>query len=178
MAGYKIVSLDISDTMLARAKKMARELPVLNNSITSGGGSLAGFIGEVAIAEYFRLRKWSVSHDNTYDYDLIVAGKKIDVKTKRCTSPPKTSYECSLANFNTTQKCDIYMFTRVDEKAGKVYLLGWISKKDFKDKSIFHKKGETDSNIVGGKPFKFHADCWNIRIDLLKQFVGLGNKLN
>ena len=161
--------------MYKKALRMANELGVLRNSITSGKGNLAGFIGEVALAEYLRLKGLSVSHNNTYDFDITVDGTTVDVKTKRCTSAPRPTYECSVANFNTTQKCDRYVFTRVNEKGNIVYLLGWIDKLDFKKYSLFHKKGETDSNIVSGKPFKFHADCWNIRVDQLKPFTGLDN---
>jgi hypothetical protein len=162
------VEVELTEEMKTKARGLATELGKLNNSITSGDGNLAGFYGEVAVAYYFSKKGCEVSHSNTYDYDLIVDGKTIDVKTKRCKSPPKPTYDCSVANFNTTQKCDYYLFTRVMNDT--VYLLGNIHKERFRTESVFHKKGETDSNFVGGKPFRFHADCWNIRIDQLKNF--------
>ncbi len=165
---HNIVEIRLTEDMKSKAKALANELGKLNNSITRGEGNLAGFYGEVAVAKFFSDKGRDVSHNNTYDYDLTIDGKTVDVKTKRCTSPPKPYYDCSVANFNTKQKCDFYIFTRV--MGDTVYLLGNIKKERFLEDSVFHKKGETDSNFVGGKPFVFHADCWNIRIDQLKDF--------
>ncbi len=170
MSSHNIVRIALTPQMVSEAEGLAEDLGILRNSITKGDGNLAGFLGEVAVAKHFEGRGIPVEHNNTYDYDLTIGKKRItiDVKTKRCTSKPFPYYECSVANFNATQKCDRYVFARVT--AREVYLLGWITKEDFKEKAVFHKKGETDTNIVGGKPFKFHADCWNIRIDQLISF--------
>ena len=54
------------------------DFKVLNNSITKGDGNLAGALGEVIVCDYY-----NGEQKNTYDYDLILKGKKIDVKTKR-----------------------------------------------------------------------------------------------
>jgi len=154
--------------MMYEAEVMAEELGVLRNSITNGGGNLAGFYGEVALAHYAMQYGAAVAHNNTYDYDLTIGPYRIDVKTKRCTSAPRPMYECSVADFNTTQKCDKYAFTRVH--GNTVYLCGIIDKEEYYKLATFHKKGETDTNIVRGKPFTFHADCYNLRINQLGEF--------
>lgn len=164
-----MVVITLTDDEMLRAKGLANDLGKINNSISRGNGNLAGFCGEIATARHLSSVGFEVDHTNTYEYDLIANGIKVDVKSKNCTSPPKPFYECSVANYNTKQKCDRYVFTRVNNNI--VYLLGWISKDKFYRDAVFHKKGELDSNFVKGKQFKFHADCWNISISDLNEFT-------
>ena len=81
---------DITEPAIARAKDRAEKLPLLNNSIRSGEGSMVAYIGE-EVAKYVL----SAEIKDTYDYDLIYNGTKVDVKTKERTVPPKPYYECS-----------------------------------------------------------------------------------
>ena len=102
------------------AKKLADELGELNNSITGGQGNLAGFVGEVVVAEIIE-----AEHNNTYDSDLTWFDNiTIDVKTKRTTVAPKDYYECSIAAYNTKQKCDLYAFCRVNANLDTLWFLG------------------------------------------------------
>ena len=115
-----LIEVTITKEMLARARKTADELGTLQNSITHGQGNLAGFVGEEVAQSVL-----GGELANTRDYDLILEDeKKIDVKTKRCTSPPKGHYECSVADFNTSQKCDEYVFVRVMKDFSKGWILG------------------------------------------------------
>ena len=41
-----MIEVKITKTMLTRAKKKAKEMGVIKNSILSGEGNLAGFLGE------------------------------------------------------------------------------------------------------------------------------------
>ena len=102
-----MIEIEITQKMKERAWRKARQMGEINNSITKGDGNIAGFLGE-EIAN--NLIKGDIK--NTYDYDIIKDGVKYDVKTKRCTSEPKPYYECSVAAFNTKQKCDYYVFVR------------------------------------------------------------------
>ena len=67
----------------------------IRNSITSGMGNMAGFIGEQVANEVIK-----GIINNTYDYDIIEDNILWDVKTKRCTSRPRPHYECSIAALN------------------------------------------------------------------------------
>ena len=165
-----MIEIEITKEMKKRAWKKAREMGVIHNSIMKGGGNIAGFLGE-EIAN--SLIEGAIN--NTYDYDITSkSGIKYDVKTKRCTSAPKPNYECSVANYNTKQQCDRYVFVRIKNnkfdiktsiKSGQyeAWYLGWLDKKEYFDKAVFHKKGEVDSN----NGFTFKADCYNIPISLL-----------
>jgi hypothetical protein len=98
----------ITDDMFLKAREASVKLGVLRNSIRSGEGNLFGFLGE-----YITQAAIGATLNNTLDWDLKLNDLKIDVKTKATTVVPQTTYDCSVAKFNTTQKCNIYVFTRI-----------------------------------------------------------------
>ena len=149
---------NITDSALTRAKDRAQKLPLLNNSIRSGEGGVVAYIGE-EVAKYVL----NAEIKDTYDYDLVYSGTKVDVKTKERTVAPKSYYECSVADFNTKQDCDEYAFVSVLNSLKQAWYLGKISKTDFYKNAIFHKKGEIDPD----NNFTFKADCYNIPISQL-----------
>ena len=158
-----MIEIEITQKMKERAWRKAREMGKINNSITKGDGNIAGFLGEEIANE---LIKGDIN--NTYDYDIIKDGITYDVKTKRCTSKPKPYYECSVAAFNTKQKCDYYVFVRIENIKGKwnrAWVLGMFDKEQYFQKARFLKKGQTD----GDNYFRVKANCYNMRIDKLQQ---------
>ena len=82
-----MIEVEITEDMKRRAWVKARKMGEINNSITHGDGNIAGFIGE-------EIANAIIQGDinNTYDYDIIDGDITYDVKTKRCTSPPKSFY--------------------------------------------------------------------------------------
>ena len=157
-----MIEVKITKTMLTRAKKKAKEMGVIKNSILSGEGNLAGFLGEEVANRILRGKI-----NNTYDYDIVCGEKKYDVKTKRCTSPPKPYYECSVAKYNTKQGCDSYCFVRKEYKNGKwgrAWYLGEKDKESFYKGAKELKKGQVDPD----NNFVVKADCFNLAIKDLK----------
>ncbi len=150
--------------MKKKAWRKSREMGEINNSITKGDGNIAGFLGE-EVANF--LIKGEVT--NTYDYDIIKDGRKYDVKTKRCTSQPKNYYECSVAAFNTKQKCDEYVFVRIENvkgKWGRAWVLGHYDKNKYCEDAKFLKKGQRD----GDNGFLVKANCYNMSIKDLNKY--------
>jgi hypothetical protein len=158
----KIVEVNIPDYVIEQAKSKANALGELNNSIREGKGNLVGFIGELIVSLYF-----GGKIANTYDYDVIIKDRKIDVKTKETTVPPKPHYFCTVADYNTKQKCDAYYFVRVTKDLKKAYLLGGLSKEGFYKKAQFFKKNTIDPTSNMG--WTFTADCYNVYIQELYQ---------
>ena len=156
------------------AKKLSTEMGQLNNSITKGRGNITGFLGEIITANYLETEL-----SNTYDYDMIFDNLKIDVKSKRVTSPPKDYYECSVAALNTKQECDIYVFTRIlpkkwsDNNYSEGWLLGYMDKKSYFKKATLLKKGEVDTS----NNWKVSTDCYNMRISKLNKMEELYEKI-
>ena len=59
--------IDVTSGQLIRARQKAVEMGRLANSITNGAGNLAGVIGEIVVAD-----ELNATHNNTYDYDLLL----------------------------------------------------------------------------------------------------------
>jgi len=159
-----MIEVKITEQMKKKAWRKAREMGRINNSITRGDGNIAGFLGE-EVANF--LIKGEVT--NTYDYDIVKDGRKYDVKTKRCTSEPKDYYECSVAAFNTKQKCDEYVFVRIENikgKWGRAWVLGHYDKDKYFDDAKFLKKGQRD----GDNGFLVKANCYNMSIKDLNKY--------
>ena len=157
-----MIEVTITDDMKKRAWAKSREMGEINNSITRGDGNIAGFLGE-EVANL--LIKGDIN--NTYDYDIIKDKMRYDVKTKRCTSEPKPYYDCSVAAFNTKQKCDHYVSVRIENvkgKWGRAWVLGSYEKEKYFKDARFLKKGKIDGN----NGFKVKADCYNLPIRDLK----------
>ena len=132
-----MIEIEITQDMKKRAWRKARQMGEINNSITKGDGNIAGFLGEEVANDII---KGDIS--NTYDYDIVKDGVKCDVKTKRCTSEPKPYYECSVAAYNTKQKCDYYVFVRLENINGRwtrAWVLGCCNKNKYFKNARFLK---------------------------------------
>lgn len=141
---------------IKEARLSAGNLQSLQGSITRGGGSPAGMLGEVIVRDII-----GATHKGTRDYDLVSPeGTRIDVKTKRCTSAPRDFYECSVAAHGTKQDCDEYVFVRVLNNLSRAWILGRITKDEYFEKSKRHKKGDVDES----NGFTFKSDCYNLPI--------------
>jgi hypothetical protein len=167
-----IIAIPITRTMGEEAHANFQKIPVLNNSITGGAGTYAGCMGEIAVRDYLnRIEPAAQARIvGDYQYDILTAdGSRLEVKTKRCTSIPTTDFECSVANFNQTQQCDFYVFTRVS--INFVFLLGYMTKDEFSERSCQMRAGENGENVLeSGSQFTFHADCRNVFIRDLTPF--------
>jgi len=156
-----VIEVAITPTMLVEARDKAAEMGKLRNSITSGAGNIAGFIGE-AIAQQVLGGKL----DNTYDYDLVLDnGTKIDVKTKQTSVKPLDSYDCSIANLNTKQQCDYYAFVRVKNDFTVGWYLGVYEKQQYMLDAVFMKRGTIDPS----NGYVVKSDCYNLKINQLKE---------
>jgi hypothetical protein len=70
---------EIYDKLIEIAKKRAKDIGILNRSITQGEGNIVGIIGEFLSRHVYG----GVIH-NTYDYDIVLPdGRTADVKTKK-----------------------------------------------------------------------------------------------
>ena len=156
-----MIEITPTEAQKKEARLTAGETIGLQGSITRGGGSPAGALGEIVVRDYLNYIQANTAH-----YDLYTdQGTRIDVKTKRCTSAPREFYECSIAAHGTKQECDEYIFVRVLNNLTRAWILGRISKDEYFSKAVRHKKGELDES----NGFTFKADCYNLPIsDLWK----------
>jgi len=164
-----MIEVEITDKMKKNAQAKARRMGKLKNSITKGSGNVAGFLGEYLVNEILKGKI-----ENTKDYDIVHEGVRYDVKTKRCTSEPKPEYDCSVAAYNTVQKCDAYIFVRVQQnkttkKWEKAWICGYYDKEEYYKDSRKLFKGQRD----GSNWFRVKANCYNLPISDLNSIEDL-----
>jgi len=153
-----MIEISINKDYMRRAREKASTVGILQGSITGGTSNVVGAIGEIIVADSIEAKQI-----NTYDYDLVKDGVRIDVKTKRCNTRPLPNYDCSVALHGTKQDCDAYVFVRILTDLSKAWILGGISKQSFYKEATLYRKGDVDSD----NGFMFKADCYNLRIDKL-----------
>jgi len=152
----------INEDQIYQAEQRAVEMGAIKHSITKGAGNLAGFVGELLVLDNI-----GGLLCDTYDYDIIYKEDiRADVKTKRTSVKPLPYYECSIAEYNTHQDCDEYIFVRVLNDMSKGWILGWIPKDEYFAKCSFKKKGELDPR----NNYTVRADCFNLPISELRSF--------
>ena len=149
----------------------------LKGSVTKGEGNIFGALGEIIIYDIYKSKGSIVDFNSTYDYDMIIDGHKVDIKSKKYTSrfTPSIKWNLNISDYNTNQKCDYYFFVGISDNLEVAYLYGYIKPELFYKVSAFNKKGEIDPN--GNGIFRFKGDCHNINISQLEKFNYKKNKL-
>ena len=161
-----MIEISITDDQRKRAKDLY-DFNVLNGSVTEGKGNEVGALGEIIVLDRYKDIGEYVGH---YDYDLIIKGKKIDVKTKKQNVPPQLSHKANIFAWNTTQKCDYYCFVAIHSSLKTGWILGWKDKTKFFEEATFRKKGEVDKTGTN-EGWTFKHDCYvmtNSDLDLKK----------
>ena len=125
----------------------------------------------IAVNKFIPRSKY-VGH-KVFKYDIVKGKHKIEVKSKTCTSCPKDHY---VASVNGPKKIDpannVYFFTRVSKDLRYVWIVGWITKDDFFEKSVFKNKNEKDE-----EGFVYRVSGYHIKIKDLedpKTFIRKG----
>lgn len=167
-----IIHVEIPESIIIEAKQQANDIGALRGSFRGGGGNIIGFIGELLICHYANVQQVDRNSNALFDYDLIIKNIKCDVKSKQVTSWPNVNYECSIEKFNTSQQCDIYIFTRIMRDFSSAWILGWIPKKSYFKKCYFVSKGFIDPSNNNRIP----SDRYNILIKQLHKPKLLFNK--
>lgn len=155
-----MIEISITQQQIKRAEILYK-FKVLNNSITKGEGNLLGAVGEIVVFDFYQKKGREVEHCQHHDFDLMIEGFKVEIKTQETRFKPLHWFTCHVSDYNATQDCDFYCFPFVNESMSTAWLAGMIKKNDFKERAVFKKEGE----IGFKKPFK--CDTWTVRIDEL-----------
>lgn len=161
------IEVVVTPEMMQRAEAKAEEMGELRNSIRRGQGNVAGFLGEEVVKSVFA----GSAEQNTFQHDIVFEEVSFEVKTKDRTVVPSLGYEASVANYNTRQRADFYVFTSLlRNKASKCYekgyVLGIIEKTEYFDKATFLQKGDIDPT----NGWMVSADCYNLPYAALSRF--------
>ena len=153
-----MIEVQITNSMREIAHDMSSEMGILSRSITRGQGNVYGFLGELVALDIL-----GGIHQNTMDYDILVDGSKIDVKTKKTTVKPKPDYDCSVADLTRKQNCDYYAFVRVLSDQSVGWFLGVKKAEQYFTDARYIKKGDYDNS----NGFTARANCYNMPISAL-----------
>tara|TARA_R110002020_G_scaffold212028_7_gene418446 strand:- start:4867 stop:5460 length:594 start_codon:yes stop_codon:yes gene_type:complete len=169
-----MIRIKTTQEMIDDCRLKAKALGSITNSITKGGGNLAGYLGEEAVASHIGADIVSNNRGrDKYNYDLLLPdGRRIEVKTKRRTVKPRPNYDVSVAHSSKHQRPDLYVFVSLEfERADKshpkkyyglqnAWLCGYMDANEFWERAILWKSGQIDPTNA----FKTHVDMYNMAI--------------
>jgi hypothetical protein len=166
-----MLQLPFDNKMIREATDWAENLGGIYNSITRGDGNYAGRLGELALAKHL-----NVEVEDHKDYDLIYNDSKVEVKTKRRATKPKSNYTVNIAETSKHQKPDKYAFLSLEyadrDSGGNysdlqyIWLCGYKSAEQFFEEAEFWPKGTPDPPF-----FKTHRDMYVLTIGELDDRV-------
>lgn len=156
-----MITITPSLDQLKRAKTLY-DFGILNKSLTYGDGNAAGSLAEICFLDCFKSRGKEIFHAQQFDYDFIMNNKKIEIKATRVNNLPTLLHQFKLPCNHYDQQCDFYCCIYVMNDFSKVFINGYISKKDFFDNAILHMKGDKEHN------FTFRCDTKTVTIAQLK----------
>jgi len=154
-----MIEINITDEQRKRANELY-EFNVLKGSVTRGVGNEVGALGEIIVLDRYQNK---ATYAGDYNYDLIIKGKKVDVKTKKQNVPPANHHTFNIFAYNTKQKCDYYCFVVIHSNLQRGWIVGWKDKQEFFDTATFRKKGEIDDTIPNCS-WTFKGDCYCLKI--------------
>jgi hypothetical protein len=157
------VAINMTSEQIERASSLY-SFGALKNSVTKGEGNVVGALGEIAVFDYFSQRA-KVVFDSTRDFDMIINGFKIDVKTSRSNFDALAHYHFIFFDVNTTQNCDFYFFVHYNITTDVAFLVGYLKPSRFYELATFHRKGER-RHTVGN----FLEDTFSVCYNKLNQF--------
>ena len=141
-----MTKLEITPGQIERAKNLF-SFNKLKNSIKEGEGNLLGAIGEIVAFDYYEQQDKLVIHSGDFNFDLLIDGSKIEVKTMEVNATPKEYHECNVSLYNAEQKCDYYLFLNVDSNHSTAFIKGYVSKERFKKIRQLRLKGEKNGSF-------------------------------
>ena len=144
-----MLKVDITDDMVKRARDISNPEKQFNQNKIGRRANLTGALGEIVVGDFLKVtRHVYKSFKEMYDYDINYKDIKIEVKTKLVSREPKPFYDCSIFGYNPHQKCDQYWFVNLNKNLTHAFILGYISKDEFKQKAVFYKAGTNRGNLV------------------------------
>lgn len=139
------IKLDYDTRMLLN--KEAKEIGVLNGSMTHGRGNLTGVVGE--FGAHYILGGTRVGHER-FSHDIeLDNGMTVDVKTGTAKYAPLPHYAVRIYapledREKLATKCDAYFFLRTDRACSIIWGLGWLYADEFMQKATFLPMGSVN----------------------------------
>ena len=123
---------------------------------------LTGLIGQNTILDALNFPLITGKEGFDGGFDLILFGKKVDIKTMGRTTDVRDYYVNNFIGLQKNYKTDLYIFCSLNKLKEELTICGWITKKDLLNKADFYKKGEQRVRSDGSS-FKTKADLYEIK---------------
>lgn len=122
---------------------------------------LTGIIGQSVIMQLFGLPL--VDGNSGFDggVDITYNGITIDVKTMGRTTDVRDYYVHNFVGLQMYLNPDAYIFCSFNKTNNELTVCGWVTKEQFKERSLFFKKGSTRKRSDGTE-FKTFSDLYEI----------------
>lgn len=150
-----MITISITDDQRKRGEELY-EFNVLKGSVTEGEGNKVGALGEIIVLDHYGDK---AEYAGDFDYDMLINGHKVDVKTKKQAIIPRPHHKANIFAYNTKQKCDYYLFVAIHASLKKGWILGMKAKDKFFKEATFRKSGEVDKTGYN-KGWIFKDDCY------------------
>jgi hypothetical protein len=104
---------------------------------------ITGYLAEAAVQTIFP--KLEISNNEKFDFTL--QNVTFDVKAQGCNVEPQPDYVGTLYEEQAVRSPDFYVFARTRNDLNKVWIIGFISKKNFFNKSKLIPSGTKNNNF-------------------------------
>lgn len=100
-----------------------------------------GIIAENTVRNYYGFELMQKQDGWDGGFDILWNGLKTDIKSTERKWFPKKHWHSSVPQMQIKYKSEAYIFTSLNVENKVLTICGWITKKEFTEKSIFNKKG-------------------------------------
>jgi hypothetical protein len=163
-----------SSMQIAETMRRVRESGDYKKSIRGKPARQVGFLGEIIVRDYLVSRGYRYQETRTTQNDALLNGRKIEVKSKERSVPPKSNYEGSIAAYNKEhQDVDAHIFVsfvkstkyRKDDvrRLIKAFVVGVADNIIVERNAYLRPEGMVDAS----NGFDTPMECYNLRFDCL-----------
>jgi len=160
------VTQEMRDAADKRDKSFYNRLGNVGTHRTDKGRQrTTGYLAEAAVASVFPRLEYSKDPN----IDFIFKDITFDVKAQGCNSMPSPTFVGTLYEEQSSREVDFYIFTRVKNDFTKVWITGFVSKKQFLSTAKLIPVGAVNNN------FRYDQARYEIEYRLLtkpQQFMG------
>ena len=157
-----MIDLKLKKNIIDYTKKLIKKNNYGQRGLYDGNKrkQFIGILSENMIRDF--LKKDLIGLDsNDEGFDIKYYNYKADIKSMERKVKPEPHHVNNLLDIQMKHQANAFIFSSlyVDKKI--LTICGWITKKDFKDKAKFYKKG-TVRKRDDGTSFESFADLWEL----------------
>jgi hypothetical protein len=171
-----MVVVDLTDDDYELARRWDEQQGILKGSITKGVGNLVGALGEIAALRVYggTIQRDRATVEKNFDI-LMKSGITVDVKSKtsKVDYDPEPNWTATVVAQGTPQRCDYYIFTRVNPTLKRCWVMGHMSNVEFHKQAFYLATGQYEP----GTRFKCRRSCWNMYYKDIEQISAVGEVL-